>query len=167
MAQNPFMGTFDNQITIGIGQGVNSGFLIPPPSQFVPFNIINTQYSQKTTFFKLPARQSINISQTIGGGKKYGWQWDKYTIPIAYLSKDAALLWGCDWYYAIGAGVGFQAQQNKREGSKLLFQFKITLGYKFTNRSGIELFIQHFSNGNTDHKNYSYAFYGASITYNF
>ncbi len=167
IAKNPFMNIFENQINIGIGTGVNSGFLIPPPSQFVPFNIINIQYSQPATFFKLPARKSINIAQTIGSGKKYGWHWDKYTIPIAYLSTDVALLYGTNWYWTTGIGVGFQAQQNERLGSKLLFQFKIIFGYKFTDRIGGELFIQHFSNGNTDHKNYSYAFYGTSITYNF
>ncbi len=164
---NPFMGEYKNQIAFNIGQGVNSGFLIPPPTQLVPFYILNVQYSQPTTFFKLPARQSINIAQTLGFGERYGWQWDKYTIPMIYLSEDIALFYGCNWYFSAGAGVGLQAQQNERLGAKLLFQFKLIGGYKINEQTTIELFIQHFSNANTATENYSYAFYGIGMTYSF
>lgn len=164
---NPFMGEYENQIAFNIGQGVNSGFLIPPPTQLVPFYILNVQYSQPTTFFKLPARQSINIAQTLGFGEKYGWQWDKYTIPMIYLSEDIALFYGCDWYFSAGAGVGLQAQQNERLGAKLLFQFKLIGGYKINDQTSVELFIQHFSNANTAEENNSYAFYGIGMTYSF
>ena len=40
-------------------------------------------------------------------------------------------------------------------------------GYKLNDRTNIELFMQHFSNANTAKANYSYAFYGLGITYNF
>ncbi len=168
MAYNPFMGDNQNQIAINIGQGVNSGFLIPPPSQFVPFYMLpNIQYSQPTTFFKLPARQSLNFGQTVGMGHAYGWDWTDFSIPIAWASGDVALLYGKNWYYATGVGVGFQAQQNDRLGAKLLFQFKITGGYRFNDNWGMEIFVQHFSNGNTAEENNSYAFYGLGMTYSF
>lgn len=167
VAANPFMGEYENQIAFTIGQGVNSGFLIPPPTQLVPFYLLNIQYSQPTTFFKLPARQSINVGQTLGFGKKYGWHWDKYTIPMIYLSEDIALFHGQNWYFSTGIGVGLQAQQNERLGAKLLFQFKLTGGYKINDQWGVEVFMQHFSNANTATENYSYAFYGAGFTYSF
>ncbi len=164
---NPFTGEYENQILFDVGQGVNGGFIIAPPSQFVPFYIFHLQYSQPTTFFRLPARQSINIAQTVGMGSRYGWKWQDFSIPIGYLSEDIALLCWNDLYFAAGAGVGLQVQQNDRIGSKLLFQFKLSLGYHITDRIGTELYMQHFSNANTDRDNHSYAFYGAAITYNF
>lgn len=164
---NPFFDGYNNQIAFNFGYGVNSGFLLPPPTQFVPFIMMQFQYSQPTTFFKLPARQSLNIIQTLGHGKKYGWHWDKYTIPIAMLSQDVILAAGCNWYFYTGLGVGMQAQQNERIGSKLLFGFKLGGGYKLSDRISAELFMQHFSNGNTAPENNSYAFYGLGLTYNF
>ncbi len=166
-AYNPFMGDAQNQIAMSFAGGVNSGFLTPPPSHFVPFTILNLQYSQPTTFFKIPARQSINIAQTFGFGKKYDWDWEKFTIPIIYLSEDIALYCGNRTYFGVGAGVGLQAQQNERIGSKLLFQFKLTAGYRINECFNLELFVQHFSNANTDVNNHSYGFYGAGITYSF
>ena len=164
---NPFMGNNQNQVALHLGQGVNSGFLIPPPTQLVPFYMIHFQYSQPTTFFKLPARQSINIGQTLGFGKKYGWHWDKYTIPMIFLSEDIALFHGDRWYFATSIGVGLQAQQNERLGAKLLMQFKLFGGYRIDDHWGVEVFMQHFSNANTAPENNSYAFYGAGFTYSF
>ncbi len=165
---NPFMGYNDHQVAINFGQGVDSGFLIPPPSRFVPFYMMpHIQYSQPTTFFKLPARQSLNFGETVGMGKKYGWNWKSFSIPMLFASGDVALLYGKNWYYATGVGVGFQAQQNDRLGAKLLFQFKISAGYRFNDCWGGEIYVQHFSNGNTADENYSYAFYGLGMTYSF
>ena len=164
---NPFMGKYENQVALNLGWGVDSGIIVPPPARWVPFYFIHAQYSQPTTFFKLPARQSLNIGQTLGFGKKYGWHWDKYTIPMVFASGDAALLQWRDAYFSAGAGVGLQAQQNERLGAKLLFQFKLIAGYRATDRIGIEAFVQHFSNANTAEDNHSYAFYGAGLTYSF
>ena len=63
--------------------------------------------------------------------------------------------------------VGMQAQQNERLGAKLLFQFKLVGGYHINNNWALELFMHHFSNGNTAPENYSYAFYGLGVTYSF
>ncbi len=166
-ARNPFMGNNQKQIAFNLGQGVNSGFLIPPPTQLVPFYLTHIQYSQPTTFFKIPARQSINIGQTLGFGQKYGWDWDKYTIPMIFLSEDIAVVYSTNWYFSTGIGVGLQAQQNERIGSKLLFQFKLIGGYRINDNWGIEIFMQHFSNANTALENNSYAFYGFGINYSF
>ncbi len=167
VASNPFTGDYQNQIAVNFGGGVNSGFLIPPPTQWVPFTILNIQYSQPTTFFKIPARQSINIAQTFGFGHKYGWHWEDFTIPMIYLSEDIAMYSGERTYVGVGAGMGLQAQQNERLGAKLLFQFKVTVGYRINECTSAEAFIQHFSNANTATENNSYAFYGLGLVYNF
>lgn len=164
---NPFFGDHERQFGFHMGAGVNSGLIVPPPEQFVPFAMVQIQYSLPTTFFEMPARYSLNVVETIGWGRKYGWEWQDYSIPIAYLSEDIALFWGEDWYFGTGLGVGMQAQQNDRIGSKLLFGFKLMAGYHITERINIELFMQHFSNGNTAPENNSYAFYGLGLVYNF
>lgn len=166
-ADNPFMGTAQNQFALMAGQGFDQGFIIPPPFRIVPFYAVQAQYSQPTTFFSLPARQSLNVVTTIGMGEKYGWDWKDFSIPIAMISGDVALAHGANWYFAAGAGVGLQAQQNDRLGAKLVFQAKLTAGYRFNEQWGAEFYIQHFSNANTAPENYSYAFYGLGVTYNF
>ena len=165
--RNAFTGNYKNQIAFNVGQGIDSGIIVPAPARFVPFYLFHMQYSQPTTFFGLSARQSLNIAQTIGMGEKYGWEWDKYTIPMIFLSGDVAIAEYGDFYFGVGAGVGFQAQQNERLGAKLLFQFKITGGWHISDKWAMELFMHHFSNGNTAPENHSYAFYGLGVTYSF
>ncbi|MBQ3039208.1 MAG: acyloxyacyl hydrolase, partial [Alphaproteobacteria bacterium] len=70
-------------------------------------------------------------------------------------------------YTFIGFGAGFQAQQNERIGSKLIFGFKLGAGYHISECTSVEVFAHHFSNGNTAPENNSYAFYGLGITYSF
>ena len=164
---NPFFNGYDNQVGFNFGWGVNHGFIVPPPTQWIPFNMFQFQYSQPTTFFRLPARMSLGVVQTLGHGEKYGWHWDKYTIPIAMLSEDIALAYGKYWYTYTGLSVGMQLQQNERIGSKLIFGFKLGAGVHVSECTAIEAYVQHYSNGNTAPENNSYAFYGLGITYSF
>lgn len=163
---NPFMGTYQQQIAFGIGHGFDTGILLPPPVRPVPYYIATIQYSQPTTFFRVPARRSINLSGAIGTDSKYGWDWQDYSVPIIYITEDIALFRFERIYAGMGAGVGLQGKQNPRIGSKLLFEFKVTFGYNFNDQWAAELFIQHFSNANTAENN-SYAFYGLGFTYNY
>ena len=165
--QNPFMGTYQNQVAFGIGQGFDTGIILPPPTRPVPFYIGTFQYSQPTTFFRVPARRSINISETLGLAKKYGWDWPDYTVPMAYVTEDIALFKYNKIYAGMGAGAGLQAKENARLGAKLLFEFKVLFGYNFNDKWSGEFFIQHFSNANTAEENHSYAFYGLGFTYNY
>ena len=164
---NPFFGNYDNQVAVNFGWGVDSGFLIPAPVRWVPFVMLNAQYSQPDEVFRLPARRSLNVTQTLGMGTSRGWHWDKYTIPIVTLSEDVILAHGDEWYWFSGLGVGFQAQQNERIGSKLLFGFKLGAGYRLSECMSVEVFMQHYSNGNTAPENNSYAFFGTGVVYNF
>lgn len=164
---NAFFNGYKNQFAINVGLGVDDGFLIPMPIKWVPFSMINIQYSQPALFFGIPARKSLNITQTLGFGSKRGWHWDKYTIPIATLSEDIILTQGKKWFIFSGLSIGFQAQQNERIGSKLLFGFKLGTGYKLSECTNLEIFMQHYSNGNTAPENNSYAFFGTGLTYSF
>lgn len=165
--KNPFMGTYQNQVAFGLGQGFDTGIILPPPTRPVPFYIGTFQYSQPTTFFRVPARRSINISETLGLYRKYGWDWPDYTVPMIYVTEDIALFKYNNIYAGTGAGAGLQAKENTRLGAKLLFQFKVMFGYNFNDKWSGEFFIQHFSNANTAEENHSYAFYGLGFTYNY
>lgn len=165
--KNPFMGKYQNQMFYGIGQGFDTGIILPPPVRPVPFYIGTITYSQPTTFFRIPARRNLNISQTVGLYEKYGWKWQDYTIPIGYATEDIALFRYKKLYAGVGAGVGLQVKENKRLGAKLVFQFKVSIGYNITDEWATEIFIQHFSNANTAEDNHSYAFYGLGLTHNF
>ena len=165
--ENPFFNGYDNQIVFNVGTGTNHGFLISPPTEFVPFAMLQFQYSQPASFFRIPARMSLNVFQTIGYGKRYGWDWRDFTIPIAMVSGDVSLLQWYDWNFFMGFGAGFQAQQNDRIGSKLIFGFKLGAAYRISECTAIEAFMQHMSNGNTAPENNSYAFYGLGFAYNF
>lgn len=166
-SENPFMWTYQNQISLEFGQGFDTGILLPPPVRPVPFYIGTFRYSQPTDFFRIPARRSINISETLGLHKKYGWDWPDYTTPMIYITEDIALFRHEHLYAGMGAGAGLQANENNRLGAKLIFEFKITVGYNFSKKWAAEFFIQHFSNANTASENHSYAFYGLGITYNY
>jgi hypothetical protein len=165
--KDPFMGEYKSQFAFGVGQGFDTGILLPPPVRPVPFYIVSIQYSQPTSFFRIPARRSLNLSQTIGLHRKNGWEWQDYSIPMIYLTEDIALFRYKKIYGGMGAGVGLQAQENARLGAKLIFQFKVTFGYNFNKRWAGEFFIQHFSNANTAEENNSYAFYGLGVTCNY
>ncbi|MDR0967265.1 MAG: acyloxyacyl hydrolase [Rickettsiales bacterium] len=165
-AYNPFFGDAKNQVAFGLGQGFDDGFLVGLPVKIVPYYSFHSAYSQPTTFFRVPARQSINIDMNIGMGNARGWEWDNYSIPIIYLSEDVPLIYSHNWAVGTGVGMGFQGKQNNRLGSKLLFGFKLFGRYNINKTTGIELYMQHFSNGNTA-ENHSYLFYGLGLTYNF
>lgn len=164
---NPFFGDARHQIAFNVGLGVESGFLTPPPARWVPFTEFNLQYSVPSTFFYFPARFSINATQTVGYGKGYGWDWRDFSIPIIYLTEDVMLFDYKNAYIGAGAGAGFQIKENARIGSKFIFTLKVFIGYKFTDRMAGEIFVQHFSNGNTAPENNSYGFWGMGVTYNF
>ncbi|MBR4891853.1 MAG: acyloxyacyl hydrolase [Alphaproteobacteria bacterium] len=165
--ENPFFNGYENQVVFNLGIGTNHGFLISPPTQFVPFAMGQFQYSQPATFFRIPARMSLNVFQTLGYGERYGWDWRDFTIPIVTVSGDISLVTFDNWNLFMGFGAGFQVQQNDRIGSKLIFGFKVGGAYSLTDCSALEFFIQHMSNGNTAPENNSYAFYGVGFAYNF
>lgn len=144
----------------------------------VPYNMIQLTYSQPTDFFRIMARRNLSAVQNIGYGSKYTyttqaqgtfeWNWTDYSVQIAMITWDVAIIYTKHFYFGAGAGFAIQGKQNEREGTKFLLPFKLFLGYHFADRWNAEIFTQHFSNGDTGGAaNYSYNFYGLGIAYNF
>ena len=161
-----FLNSYSNQITFNVGQVVDSLGLVAWPRNFAPYTMLHFQYSQPTEFFRLPARKSLNLIQNIGYGNNQ-WNWKDYSIQIITLSEDFILYNTNKFYFGNGVAVGFQRVENERIGTKLLFGFKLLSGYKISDKFNAELFMQHFSNGETSLNNWSYNFWGLGVSYNF
>jgi hypothetical protein len=173
---NPIFGNARNQVMLNLGQGVNGMGLIAEPDRPVPFNMVQLAYSQPTTFFRIPGRQTFSVIQTIGYGTKYEytdyngtieWNWGEYATQIAMLSGDISLYDTKNWYFGVGMGGAMQGKQNKRENTKFLLGYKLFAGYRMTENWNAELFMQHFSNGDTGERNYVYNFFGLGLGYSF
>lgn len=175
---NPFFGDKQNQALLAIGQGFDSGELIAFKhlGHPAPYYMVQMTYSQPTTFFKLPARQNINGFLNFGfddanynGGCRYPGtcDWADYTTQIFTLSEDVALLYNDRFYVGVGMGVGVQGKYNDRLNTKFLLSFRLSFGYRMTDRFGMELAMQHFSNADTGTENNVYDFWGLGVTYSF
>jgi len=64
-------------------------------------------------------------------------------------------------------GFAMQGRYNGRENTKLLFGFRLFLGYRINDNWNTELVMQHFSNGDAGSENNVYDFYSLGIAYNF
>jgi len=177
-SDNPFFGEKQNQLSMTIGQGFDSGELIAIKhlNHIAPYYMFNFQYSQPTTFFRLPARQSINLIKTVGlhkenynGRCRYeGYcDWPKYGAEIFMLSEDVSFYNTNKWYFGTGMGVAIQGKENDRLDTKFLLGFRLFAGYKLNESWYLELVMQHFSNGDTGEENNVYDFWGISAAYNF
>ncbi len=177
-ADNPFFGEKQNQFSLTIGQGFDSGELIALKhlKYIAPYYMFNLQYSQPTTFFRLPARQSINLIKTVGLHEKDynnkcrydGYcDWPEYSAEIFMLSQDVSLYNSSRWYVGTGMGVAIQGKQNERLNTKFLLGFRLFAGYRMTESWNLELVMQHFSNGDTGEENNVYDFWGLSAAYSF
>ena len=181
---NPFFGDNQNKISVGISQGMSTGWLFPTwRDEFVPFAQLHMAYAVPNTFFHLPGRQSINVSAMLGwgtstdyrhehptkGGPPIYWDWGDiaHTAQIIYYQQDVALFSGKDWYTGIGAGIGMQRHENDRIDTKLMFSFRMFAGYAITENWRGEIFFQHFSNGSTHEANFSYNSIGFGLGYAF
>ena len=164
---SPFFGDYENQISLNFGHGTDAKWLLPFPGRRARFSMFDFKYSQPNNFFRLPGRQNINISYVHGWKDDSRWNWTDISIPIFYLSEDIALYHTDKWHFGTGVGMGMQLRENDRIGTKLIFGFKTFAGYRVSDRWNMELFMQHFSNGSTSDKNYSYNFYGFGFARNF
>ena len=175
---NSFFGKAQNQIMLSLGRGFDSGELIifEHINKPAPFYMASLTYSQPGTFFRLPARQSINLIKTQGfsNGNYNGkcvfngkCQWHDYSNEIFMLSEDVALFWTNRWYAGAGMGAAMAGKQTERENTKFLLGYKLFVGYRFTESWNAEFFMQHFSNGDTGEENNVYDFFGLAAAFNF
>lgn len=168
--ENPIFGDAQNQVSFkfSIGTGGSSMYhLIGINWHMEPFSFFSVEYSQPTTFFRLPARQSIELGTTYGFRKKDGEDWTDYSWPIIGASIDPVLFWTDRLYAGFGLGPYIKWQVDSRQDSRFVFGTKVFFGYRATNRMGIELFTKHFSNGNLTPINAAYNFFGLDVNVNF
>ncbi|MCL2412698.1 MAG: acyloxyacyl hydrolase [Bacteroidales bacterium] len=136
----------------------------------IPFNMLHIQYSQPMRFFRLPARKSLNIAQTLGWGEKFTnpytgryWDWREMNRFIAFLSTDVVLAYSNRFFAGIGVGTGVQHYPTQRINSMFLIGVKWFGGFKINDNWHLELFLQHFSNARTERPNLSYNFWGLGL----
>ena len=155
-----------NSFGLYIGQGTGSGTLFklfkPDIWDISPMTIINLQYSQPTTFFRLPARQNLHFIQNFaynsGDGLSFG---------ALGVSLDASLFDYNGFYVGLGIGAYMRDSTDRWVESRLVFGEKFFIGKSVSDKCRIEIFTQHFSNGNFTDKNEGFNFAGISTTYSF
>jgi lipid A 3-O-deacylase len=169
-SENPIFGDAQNQISVkaSIGTGGSSMYnLLGIRWKMEPFSFFSVEYSQPITFFRLPARQNIEIGTTYGFDKRDGEDWSHYSWPIIGLSMDPVLLHTERCYAGVGVGPYIKWQVDSRQDSRFVFGTKVFMGCRVNNSFGVELFTKHFSNGNLTPINAAYNFVGLDVNVNF
>ncbi|MBU2705635.1 acyloxyacyl hydrolase [Zooshikella marina] len=152
---NPMFGDNSNQLAIHGGESFRSdGF------EKLHFGAIS--YSQPDTFFRLPARNNIEVGAYKGDGSLA-----EFDVNFFGFSKDVALLSGTNSYLTLGLGAYIKDKKTDRISSKFTFGEKLAVGYRFDNGINVELFARHFSNGGLTEKNSGQNFAGLTVGYSF
>jgi hypothetical protein len=166
-AADPVFGGHDKQMLVSAAVASSHGGLIAAPTHIVPYFTTQAQYSLPNTVFLLPGRQNVALGMNVGFGEHAGWNWSDFYELLFLISEDAFLYRTENWYYGLGMGVGMQLNYNDRINSLLIFQFKLLAGVKISEKTNIEFYFQHFSNGHVSEINVPYNFYGASVVFKF
>lgn len=161
-ASNPFFGDNKNQIGITYGRSTGPGgsllssltFTLGQENHAEDFNYFMLQYSQPTTFFRLPARLNGTVGITFGNVP------DAPSQGIAGISEDVAILHWRGFYYGYGLGGAIQGRVTKRENSQFVFSAKSFLGYRITDAWSVEIVGIHYSNAGLNSPNRGYNFIG-------
>lgn len=164
---NPMFAKDDiNSFGIYIAQGTGSGTLFklfkPDLWDFSPMTMVMLQYSQPTTFFRLPARQNISFVQNTAYNSGVG-----LSFSALGTSLDASLFNWRGFYTGLGIGVYMRDNRDRWVESRLVFGEKFFIGKTVSEKCRIEFFTQHFSNGNFTDKNEGFNFTGLSAIYSF
>ncbi len=133
-------------------------------------------YSQKSSFFKVPAR--LNLEFTFFDGKKNGmakrsdgtWHSRDYSVYnqlAAGISQDLILGWKY-FYYAPGLGIYMKAKNktDDRISSRLHFGVRNAIGTNI-GAFNAEIFFRHFSNGSMTEQNSGQNFAGIALGFKF
>jgi hypothetical protein len=166
-AYNPMFGDKQNQFALYAGGSTGTGALNKMGTSWVPvedMGEIELRYAQPTTFFRLPARQSVDVAQIIDlGDSKH-----KRTQPVFGLMQEFLFLPNFEQFYA-GFGLGIYLKQNidDRIDSRFTFGEKLFVGHRFNDEYAVELYWRHFSNGDLTPINHAYNFIGLGATWSF
>jgi hypothetical protein len=155
-----------NSIGFYIAQGTGSGTLFklidPLIWDFYSMTLFMVQYSQPTTIFRLPARQSLYFVQNLAYGHEAG-----LSFSAIGLSWDVSLYDHNGWYFGLGIGPYMRDSRDRWVESRLVFGEKFFIGTKVSDDWRMEFFTQHFSNGNFTTVNEGFNFVGFSGIYSF
>jgi hypothetical protein len=162
-AQNTVFRGRQNQFTLAIGQstGYSAPFKILSNPWYEPLRSFTLKYSQPTELFRLPSRVSLEFGYHLGDGKVrsltqqiFGVSWD--IVPLSI-----------DSFYVGGTFGGYvKAKVDERIDSRVLFGERLFVGYVFREFS-LELYLQHYSNGDVTGINHGQNFTGVSISHSF
>ncbi len=152
---NPLFNNYTNQITMQTGKSIRS------TSEHL--YQLTIQYSQPNTFFRLNAKQTIELT-TIQGINET----TQYNQPImAGISEEVNVLHLYNIYLTLSLGAYIKANKTTRINSKFTFGQKIALITILNHNYNLEVFLRHLSNGSLTELNSGQNFMGIAVSRNF
>ncbi|MDE1464868.1 acyloxyacyl hydrolase [Spartinivicinus poritis] len=168
-SNNPMFGDKKSQVMLHGGMSFRS-------KGFEKLYFGGISYSQPDTFFRLPARNNLELGVFRGKNSKNDptnksfkddVDLSQYDLNMFGISKDVALLSGTNAYLTLGLGAYIKDNDTNRIGSKFTFGERLAVGYRFNNGVVLELYARHFSNGSLTKENSGQNFAGLSAGYTF
>ncbi len=164
---NPMFGADnENAIALYVSQGTGAGTLFklvdPFMWEFEPMTNLMLQYSQPMEIFRLPSRMNLSVVQNLGYHHTQG-----LSFTAIGVSWDVALLNWRGFYLGIGIGPYMRDSRDRYVQSRLVFGERVFIGKNIGNDWHIELFTQHFSNGDFTEINRGFNFTGLAVNYSF
>lgn len=160
---NPMFGDKQNQLALYAAGSTGTGAVSRMGSTLKveeDMGLVELQYAQPSTFFRLPARSSVHVAQITGLDK------DQLVFGLA---QEFLFIPNFEHFYA-GLGLGIYIKERSTDGrvdSAFTFGEKLFLGYRFDNDVALELYWRHFSNGDITPVNAAYNFVGLGLIKNF
>ena len=164
---NPMFGPGNkNGIAIYAAQGTGPGTLFkmvdPFLWEFEPMTFAMLQYSQPIDIFRLPSRMNFNVMQNFRYGHDRGLSF--FAVGVSW---DVALVNWRGFYIGLGLGPYMRDSRDRYVASRLVFGERVFIGKNLGNDWHLEIFTQHFSNGDFTDINRGFNFTGLAISYNF
>lgn len=127
-----------------------------------PQTLVIVKYSQPMKIFRLDARMNLEFVQNVAYHSSRG-----LSFFAAGISWDAALLHWHGFYLGIGIGPYMRDSRDRWVDSRLVFGERVFIGKTIGENWRMEIFTQHFSNGNFTDVNRGFNFVGLGINYSF
>ncbi|MCL2737633.1 MAG: acyloxyacyl hydrolase [Alphaproteobacteria bacterium] len=116
------------------------------------------QYSQPMRLFRLDGRMNLHLGHV--NSSSYPW-------TVAGGSADVVLLSYRNFWAGVGIGAFIRDRYTPRLDSSFTFGERAFVGHNINKRINVELFVQHFSNGDLTQNNLGYNFWGLAVGVNF
>ncbi|GAB7140835.1 hypothetical protein RsTz2092_07880 [Deferribacterales bacterium RsTz2092] len=168
---NVMLGEYQSQISTYGGRSDGQGglkHLAGAAWEDEDFWMVQLQYSQPDTFFRVPSRRNVELMQWFGFGMTDNGtdSMSSYDQQLIGLSLDMQLITIGRFYYGLGGGVYVGQRMTARNGSRMTFGAKMFMGYRW-GKFAIELNTRHFSNGDVEQPNHGQNFEGFTLLYTY